>query len=95
MSSWKHRILGDTCSLFPLLGDPWPSCLLPSQYQYPGNSTDVCSRSGLCRLPQHDMTGVLSTMYIRFINVALEGRKEGGKEFRPYPRSTKLRSARQ
>ena len=23
----------DSCSLFPLFGDPWPSCLLPSQYQ--------------------------------------------------------------
>ena len=31
----------------------------------------------MCRLPQHDMTGVLSTMYIRFINVALEGRGGG------------------
>ena len=23
--------MSDTCSLFPLFGDPWPSCLLPSQ----------------------------------------------------------------
>ena len=22
--------MSDTCSLFPLFGDPWPSCLLPS-----------------------------------------------------------------
>ena len=22
----------DTCSLFPPFGDPWPSCLLPSQH---------------------------------------------------------------
>ena len=25
--------MSDTCSLFPLLEDPWPSCLLPSQKQ--------------------------------------------------------------
>ena len=49
----------------------------------------------MCRLPQHDMTGVLSRMYIRFISVVLEGRKEGREEFRPYPRSTKLQSAGQ
>ena len=24
--------MSDTCSLFPRFGDPWPSCLLPSQY---------------------------------------------------------------
>uniref|UniRef100_A0A4W2F231 Uncharacterized protein n=1 Tax=Bos indicus x Bos taurus TaxID=30522 RepID=A0A4W2F231_BOBOX len=24
--------MSDTCSLFPPFGDPWPSCLLPSQY---------------------------------------------------------------
>ena len=24
--------MSDTCRLFPLFGDPWPSCLLPSQY---------------------------------------------------------------
>ena len=24
--------MSDTCSLFPLFGDPWPSCLLPSQW---------------------------------------------------------------
>ena len=23
--------MSDTCNLFPLFGDPWPSCLLPSQ----------------------------------------------------------------
>ena len=23
--------MSDTCSLFPPFGDPWPSCLLPSQ----------------------------------------------------------------
>ena len=23
--------MSDTCRLFPLFGDPWPSCLLPSQ----------------------------------------------------------------
>ena len=25
--------MSDTCRLFPPFGDPWPSCLLPSQYQ--------------------------------------------------------------
>ena len=25
--------MSDTCSLFPLFGDPWPSCLLPSHHQ--------------------------------------------------------------
>ena len=25
--------MSDTCSLFPPFGDPWPSCLLPSQLQ--------------------------------------------------------------
>ena len=24
--------MSDTCRLFPLFGDPWPSCLLPSQF---------------------------------------------------------------
>ena len=24
--------ISDTCRLFPPFGDPWPSCLLPSQY---------------------------------------------------------------
>ena len=24
--------MSDICSLFPLFGDPWPSCLLPSQF---------------------------------------------------------------
>ena len=24
--------MSDTCSLFPPFGDPWPSCLLPSQH---------------------------------------------------------------
>ena len=24
--------MSGTCSLFPPFGDPWPSCLLPSQY---------------------------------------------------------------
>ena len=24
--------MSDPCSLFPLFGDPWPSCLLPSQW---------------------------------------------------------------
>ena len=24
--------MSDTCRLFPPFGDPWPSCLLPSQY---------------------------------------------------------------
>ena len=26
--------MSGTCSLFPLFGDPWPSCLLPSQYYF-------------------------------------------------------------
>ena len=26
--------MSDTCSLFPPFGDPWLSCLLPSQYAY-------------------------------------------------------------
>ena len=25
--------MSGTCSLFPLFGDPWPSCLLPSQWE--------------------------------------------------------------
>ena len=25
--------MSDTCRIFPLFGDPWPSCLLPSQFQ--------------------------------------------------------------
>ena len=32
--SWQHRILRDSCSLFPPFGDPWPFCLLPSQPLY-------------------------------------------------------------
>ena len=27
--------MSDICSLFPLFGDPWPSCLLPSQWLQP------------------------------------------------------------
>ena len=95
MSSWKHRILRDTCSLFPLFGDPWPSCLLPSQYQYPGSSADVCSRSGFCRLPQHDMTGILSTMYTRFVNVASERRKGGRENLGPILSSVQFSSVAQ
>ena len=26
--------MSDTCRLFPPFGDPWPSCLLPSQILY-------------------------------------------------------------
>ena len=26
--------MSDTCSLFPLFGDPWPSCLLPSHVDH-------------------------------------------------------------
>ena len=36
VSSWQHRTFkrkkSDTCSLFSRFGDPWPSCLLPSNY---------------------------------------------------------------
>ena len=26
--------MSDTCRLFPLFGDPWPSCLLPSHVDH-------------------------------------------------------------
>ena len=29
----KRDKMSDTCRLFPLFGDPWPSCLLPSQLE--------------------------------------------------------------
>ena len=32
----RERKMSDTCSLFPLFVDLWPSCLLPSQYQLHG-----------------------------------------------------------
>ena len=28
----EREKMSDPCSLFPPFGDPWPSCLLPSQY---------------------------------------------------------------
>ena len=28
----EREKMSDTCSLFPLFGNPWPSCLLPSHY---------------------------------------------------------------
>ena len=31
----KGEIKSDTCSWFPPFGDPWPSCLSPSQVAYP------------------------------------------------------------
>ena len=33
--------MSDTCRLFPPFGDPWPSCLLPSQLDGITNSTDL------------------------------------------------------
>ena len=30
-ASLREIKMSDTCSLFPPFGDPWPSCLLPSQ----------------------------------------------------------------
>ena len=33
--------MSDTCSLFPPFGDPWPSCLLPSQ----DHKKSECSRT--------------------------------------------------
>ena len=35
----RYKKLSDTCSLFPPFGDPWPSCLLPSQYLLLGDDT--------------------------------------------------------
>ena len=29
--------MSDTCRLFPLFGDPWPSCLLPSHHHFMEN----------------------------------------------------------
>ena len=33
--------MSDTCSLFPPFGDPWPSCLLPSQFILPPVQGDL------------------------------------------------------
>ena len=33
--------MSDTCRLFPPFGDPWPSCLLPSQGLTPGHGTKI------------------------------------------------------
>lgn len=57
-----------------------------SEYQDPGNSNNICNRSGLCRLPTAGhITSPSSWMYIKFISGELErtGRgesKEGRKE---------------
>ena len=41
----------DACSLFPLPGDPWPSCLLPSHPRRPGcQGTGVCHLQGLLQI---------------------------------------------
>ena len=33
--------MSDTCMLFPLFGDPWPSCLLPSQLDGTTDAMDM------------------------------------------------------
>ena len=49
--------MSDTCSLFSPFGDPWPSCLLPSQkesYDQPGSSdvkASACNAGDLGSIP--------------------------------------------
>ena len=46
--------MSGTCNLFPLFGDPWPSCLLPSQY-YLSISSSVALFSFCFTLSQHQV----------------------------------------
>ena len=48
--------MSDTCRLFPLLGDPWPSCLLPSQ---------VLEAGGLSSCPTCHTAATTDTVILR------------------------------
>ena len=58
--------MSDTCSLFPLFGDPWPSCLLPSAAASLQSCPTLCDPMD-CSPPGSPIPGILQARVLGWV----------------------------